>query len=375
MPHPSALKKGKIMIEGKANVIIDGQWGSTGKGKLAGYLALNHDIALATCDFMSNAGHTFVYDDGVKFVTCQLPTAVVNPYCIMAINAGASITVDRLLQEVEEHSCHDRLLIHPHACIITEEDRKHEGEVLKRISSTLKGCGGSISRKVMRVAKLAKDEPKLARWISDTTEVTRMELEAGKTVLVEGAQGFDLSLNHGYRYPYVTSRDVTTMSILNNAGISIPNLGDVYGTLRTYPIRVGDMYENGKKIGTSGGFYSDQREVGWEDVKQYSGANKDLVETTTVTGKVRRVFTFSYGQYFRFVDVCAPTKLFINFINHINSADEGVRTFDELSEMSKAWLNTLQHQSDKKYDNLRSISPPKITHIGTGAKNSDMIKI
>lgn len=363
------------MQAGKANVIIDGQWGSTGKGKLAGYLALNHDIALAMCDFMSNAGHTFVDDNGDKFVTCQLPTAVVNEDVMLTINAGASITIKRLLDEIEEHNAQGRILIHPHACIITEEDKKHEAEVLKRISSTLKGCGGSLSRKVMRVAKLAKDAPELKEWISDTSIIARSMLKAGKTVIIEGAQGFDLSLNHGHSYPYVTSRDVTTMSILNNAAIPVPFLGDVYGTLRTYPIRVGDMYENNKKIGTSGPYYPDQREVGWDDVKQNSGADYNLVEKTTVTGKVRRVFTFSMAQYLRFVDTCAPTRLFVNFINHLNSKDKGVRTFDELSNLSKAWLKEIRDTTENKYSGLRDLHPPKITHIGTGEKNSDMIVI
>jgi len=363
------------MQKGKANVIIDGQWGSTGKGKLAGFLALKHDIVLTTCDFMSNAGHTFVDDFGNKTVVCQVPTAAINQDAVVCINAGASITVDRLLAEIEELKLGSRLIIHPHACIITEEDRKHEGETLKRISSTLKGCGGSLSRKVMRVAKLAKDESRLKRWVGDTVKATHSVLRAGGTVLIEGAQGFDLSLNHGHLYPYVTSRDVTTMSIMNSAAVPFPYLGDVYGSLRTYPIRVGDMYENNQKIGTSGPYYEDHREVGWQDVKEKSGAERDLVEITTVTGKIRRVFTFSFAQYFRFVDVCAPTRLFVNFINHINSRDEGVRTFDELSSISKAWLKELQDQTDIRFDGLRDIKAPRIAYIGTGAANSDMIEV
>ena len=59
------------MIEkGKANVIIGGQWGSEGKGKLAGWLYANHpEISVAVSDFTPNTGHTFIEDDGRSYVS------------------------------------------------------------------------------------------------------------------------------------------------------------------------------------------------------------------------------------------------------------------------------------------------------------------
>jgi len=361
------------MIKGKANIVLDGQWGSTGKGKLIGYLALAHDVSLATCDFMSNAGHTFVDDDGKKYVSCQVPTSFVNTDCELAINAGGAVTIDRLLKEIEEFDVADRLTIHPHCAVITEEDRDHEAKVLARISSTLKGCGGSLSRKVMRVAKLAKDEPKLKQWIGDTTALTQKHLSIGGTVLVEGAQGFDLSLNHGHEYPFVTSRDVTTMSILNNACIPPLWLGDVYGCLRTYPIRVGNMFDGeGNQIGHSGPWYDDHEEIDWDKLKATSGSDIDLTERTTVTNKVRRLFTFSHYQVRKFIRACAPTKLFVNFVNHLCAADVGKTELDDLSVETRIWLNELQETvgdewiSDVKYK-------PEISHLGTGAKNGDMV--
>jgi len=363
------------MIKGKANVVLDGQWGSTGKGKLIGYLALRHDIAAVSCDFMSNAGHTFVGDDGNKMVTCQLPTSLVNRDAMLLINPGAAITVKRLLQEVEENGVSDRLFIHPHVAVITQDDRDHEAKVLSRISSTLKGCGGSNSRKIMRVAQLAKDTPELARWISDTTNITHSTLEAGGTILVEGAQGFDLSLNHGHRYPYVTSRDVTTMSILNNAGIPPAYLGDVYGCLRTMPIRVGHMYDkDGNKIGDSGPYYADHTELTWDEVTMMSGSPVSLIEKTTVTQKVRRVFTFSKTQLNRFIRICRPTKLFMNFINYINAGDMGKRAFGELSGESQNFVWNLDG-SLHDYCQQHKIPEVGIDLIGTGPKDSEMIEV
>jgi len=367
------------MKKGKANIVMDGQWGSTGKGKLVGYLALTNEVNAAVCDFMSNAGHTWVSDRGDELVTCQLPMAFVNMDCMLLINPGAAITVDRLKKELEmfqDYKVADRLMIHPHAAIITEEDRKQEAIDVTRISSTLKGCGGSLSRKVMRIASLAKDCKELERYIGDTTSVTHSMLRSGGTVLLEGAQGFDLSLNHGTAYPFTTSRDITTMSILNNAGVPPFYLGDCYGAIRTYPIRVGNTYDaEGNETGHSGPHYPDQEEVSWDYVKEKSGAEISQVERTTVTQKVRRVFTFSYQQIDRYINICAPSKLFVNFINHIDANDVGVRTLAELSPKSKAFLEKLNKHLIDKYADVRCVPIPVVSHVGTGKHHSDMVEL
>jgi adenylosuccinate synthase len=364
------------MKRGKANLVIDGQWGSTGKGKLCGYLALKHDIQAAICDFMPNAGHTFVSNDGKKFINCQLPMSVLNKDCKILLGPASAINVDKLLQEIDTHKVEDRLFIHPNAVIVTQEDRDYEISVLQRISSTLKGCGGSLSRKVMRVALTAKDEPRLAKWICNTTEFLQKILISGGTVLVEGAQGFDLSLNHGHEYPYVTSRDVTPMSMLNNSGLPHTWLGDIYGCLRTYPIRVGNVFdEQGIQIGTSGPFYSDQEEITWKYLENLSKSSESLEERTTVTNKIRRVFTFSLQQFDKFIYTCAPNKLFINFINHVNAIDKKTQTKDQLSDLSILWLSILQNHLTELNQKLKLNINTEIVLVGTGECNDDMITL
>lgn len=364
------------MQKGKANIIIDGQWGSTGKGKLSGYLAQRNTVDVVSCDFMPNAGHTYVDDDGKKIITRQLPTALVNQDAMILINPGAALDVELLLKEIEEFGVEGRVMIHPHASIVTQEDKQTESENLKKIASTLKGCGSALSRKIMRSGSLAGDDPRLKEFIGNTTSFTNGILTKGGTVLIEGAQGFDLSLNHGNKYPYVTSRDVTTMSILNNAGVPPVWLGDVYGCLRTYPIRVGNHIENGEMIGTSGHYYDDQKELDWEYITAKSGSVTPISETTTVTGKVRRVFNFSPSQLYNFVNICAPNKLFINFVNYIDDRDHRVKKQEDLSLLTKNWLTWLQGELFKKYPFKTSgVSFPHITLAGTGARDSDMVEI
>lgn len=351
------------MEKGKLNITIGGQWGSEAKGKLSLYLTLKHDVNLAVCDFQTNAGHTVVVDKD-KYVFQQLPVSAVKQDCELLINPGATVTVPKLLEEVDTHNCEDRLTIHPHVAIVTEKARMMEAEMLKRIASTLKGVGATLDMKAMRHPELvlAKDVPELKPFIGDTTEILHRYLKSKAVILAEGAQGFDLSINHGWQYPYVTSRDVTTASILSNAGVSPKLVGTVYGCIRTFPIRVGNHVENGKLMGTSGPYYPDHMEVDWEYVQKFSGSTDDQTEKTTVTQKIRRVFTYSREQVRRFIQVCAPDHLFVNFVNHLDCTSYGVRTWGELSDKVKEFLMMVSRDCD-------------VSHVGTGPDNQDMVDI
>jgi len=363
------------MQRGKLNIVLDGQWGSTGKGKLCAYLAEKHDVDVATCDFQTNAGHTVVFDDGQKVVFQQLPVSAIKKDCQLLINPGATVTVKKLLDEIEMTGCHDRLMIHPNVAIVNQTALEMEQVMLKRIASTLKGVGATLGMKAMRhpELKLAKDVPELSQWIGDTTEELHRYLKLGAMCMGEAAQGFDLSINHGHVYPYCTSRDITTASVLSNAGVPPQLTGDVYGCIRTYPIRVGNHVENGVVIGTSGPFYEDQTEITWDELRDRSGASHTIEEITTVTKKIRRVFTFSSRQFARFLRVCYPTHIFINFVNHLDASVEGMRTWGELTDPVKHFVKAVE--ADCESMEYAGLSSPRISHLGTGAKQSDMVTI
>lgn len=376
------------MRKGRLNVVLDLQWGSTGKGKLCHWLALKEGVDVATCDFQTNAGHTVVEDDGRKFVLQQLPVSARHPDAHLLINPGATISIPKILEEIEAHGVQNRLLIHPHAAVVTDAAVQWEKENLKRISSTLKGVGATLGMKTMRApgVVLAKDAPELKHWIGDTTFALHTFLKAGAMCLAEAAQGFDLSLNHGHAYPYVTSRDITTASVLSNAGVPPQLVGDVYGCLRTHPIRVGHQYEKREvvgqlggayaeemvKVGDSGPIYEDQTELTWGELEASSGAKHPLLERTTVTQKVRRVFTFSKRQLVRALRVCGPTHLFLNFINHVNADDSGVASWSELSLRSRDFVRWVDEMSNEDHGFV-GWPAPRTSHVGTGAKLSEMV--
>lgn len=352
-------------IESGANVIIDGQWGSTGKGKLAAYLAEKHTIGIATADFQSNAGHTVVYK-GETYVVHHVPAAFVNDKCMLYLTPAASITLTTFLRELEilsKFRVSERISIHPNCGVITPELIEEERRSMQNIASTMKGVGAALAQKVRRKAPLARDIVELHPFINDHTMSLCRAARRGVPIIVETAQGFDLSLNHGMAYPYTTSRDVTTASALSNAGLPPQSLATCWASLRTFPIRVGHIYDdNGSIIGHSGPCWPDQEELTWDEITKSSGSKTDLREITTVTKRVRRIFTWSRQQYKRFKEVCAPTHLFLNFVNYLDASLYGAKKIEALS--NRALWDFIEYAG----------IDDKLALIGTGPDHEDMVE-
>jgi len=300
----------------KLNLIIDMQFGSTGKGLLASFLSSFYHFDLAVSNLSPNAGHTFEYKNGFG-VSKQIPICcILNKRCGAYLTAGSIIDIELLFSEIEKFDIDpDKIIIHPNAAIITSENKLDEGgsdSSVKKIASTMSGTGFALSDKIRRSAKLAKDIPKLSKMVKILD--LHYLMEQGCTLLMESCQGFDLSLN-GLFYPHCTSRDVTVTSMLNDAQVHPNFLGDVYGCMRVYPIRVGNIVEEGKEVGLSGDFYDDSVELTWESLGLPD-------EFTTNTKRVRRVATFSKKQYSRALNILRPDYVFLNFINQLQKEHE-----------------------------------------------------
>ena len=338
---------------GKATVIIDGQWGSTGKGKLAGWLCSTQNFDLAVCDYMPNAGHTLVLN-GKTLTFCQLPVAAA--FGIPAlIGPHACISLDRLLGEIRECEAFTgvpiKLGIHPLATMVEERHKADEAQTTGRIAATCKGGHASYCEKAMRRSgvSLATGCEPLTGYITDTHQKVQSALRLGHKVLIETAQGFDLGLNHGVFYPFVTGRDCLVGRALDNAGVPVNRCGSIIGSIRTFPIRVGNTSE-----GNSGPCYDDQTEHSWESLARMTGV-PITAEMTTVTKRVRRVFTFSFTQLRRFCDFVGPSDLFLNFANYLQP---GARA---------SFVQSLQRWS--------AVNGTRLSLIGTGPDNDDMIVV
>lgn len=292
----------------KADIIVDLQFGSTGKGAIAGYLAMNGDYDTVITANRPNAGHTFIDDKGQKMVTKILPNGVVGSHVKHAlIGPGAIFSKDQLLKELkmfDDFGYGDiNIFIHEAAVLLQDVHKDIEAE-FSRIGSTQQGAGAAQIAKMERDGNnspLAKGkdfgDPRI---IVVRPEAYYQLIERANSILIEGAQGYSLGIDAGF-WPYCTSRNCTVNQFLSDTAVPHTYLRKVIGVARTYPIRV---------AGTSGPGYEDQRETSWEELGVEA-------EYTTVTKKQRRVFTFSHDQIIEAIQANRPDEVFLNFCNYI----------------------------------------------------------
>ncbi|MCK4975816.1 MAG: adenylosuccinate synthetase, partial [Anaerolineales bacterium] len=314
----------KFVEKGKVSVIFDGQFGSTGKGSVAGYLAMQNEnrVDIATTNSSANAGHWTKFKDGRTICTHHLPTFGVIQDCMIYLNAGSVINPDKLLREMEDCKVsYKRVKIHPRAAIIYQHHIDKEmvaHSTATAIASTRQGVGAALSEKIQRMNNIAANSVLADMGMVEDINLN-VRLGLGHRVTLEIPQGYSLSLNSQF-YPHVTSRNCTVMAGLADANIHPLRLGRVLMSIRTYPIRVGNIYdgERGEKsiVGYSGEVYSDQRELQWSDFPDIEP------EKTTVTNRQRRIFTFSKEQFINAVVDNRPNIIFLNFVNYIKSSGE-----------------------------------------------------
>lgn len=363
----SFLKRGKI------NVVIDLQWGSTGKGLISHYLVEKEDVEVAICNFSPNSAHTSVNKDGKEYIVKQLPQAVAlneeGAEVELMIGADACINPDILEKELNEYPTAEKhLVIHPNAVMITPECIEYEQKNLVRISSTLQGTAAAKAMKLMRDPKviLAKDHPLTKPFVDHKFNDRLVEhLSSQKLILGDFHQGYELSVNSSF-YPYCTSSTVNTSQFLSSLNLPPSSIGTVVGVARTFPIRVGNVKDkDGKMIGYSGDVYDDMEELTWEEIEKIGGHPKgSLMEYTTLTKKVRRIFTFSHKALRRAVMVNDVDYLFLNFVNYLNHKVYGKNKVDDLS------TDVIDFMAD-----VRQKSMVEIAWAGTGPQVNHVVEM
>lgn len=349
-----AIKVTQYRPETTATVIVDGQFGSTGKGLIAGYLAIRERPDTLMTAWSANAGHTYIDDNGRKFVHCMLANGIVaDSVKRVLLGPGSQMNFDLFLQEVVDSS--DLLqgvdiLVHENAAIITREHVDEEAGPMTKIGSTKKGCGSAMIAKIRRNPDNMNTAGALRAELEDKIDAMNAVLFAGndynvsirivshseymdavysaKHIQVEGAQGFSLGINSGF-YPYVTSRECHPMQVCTDVSLPFQFVQDIVMTVRTLPIRVANRYnEAGEQVGYSGPCYPDQIELDW---KTDLGMEAEL---TTVTKLPRRIFTFSSQQTLEALRMVRPTKVFINFANYVDTK-EVYRIADQIDAHAK----------------------------------------
>jgi adenylosuccinate synthase len=297
--------------------LVDGQFGSTGKGALSAYLAEqiirkplhrapHFDGAIYSGG--PNSGHTFYYNE-IRYVLKQLPTfsvymALNNLIVPAYLSAGAIIDRDVLKKEAHEYP-NLPIFVHPNAAIVTDEDkREEESGYIARVAGTRSGTGAALIRKIRREpnAIAGNSLGLIAHNVSIQNHRLKPERHA---YFMEVSQGFSLGINSHF-YPKVTSRECTVMQGLADARIPPRHLARCYMAIRTFPIRVGNIDGH-----SSGNWYSDQHETSWDNIGV-------APEITTVTKRVRRVASFSIDQFYDACHANDPDVVFISHMDYLN---------------------------------------------------------
>lgn len=372
--------------KGKVTVVLDSQAGSCGKGKFIGYMALRDNPAVAINNFMSNAGHTFVTNDGEAMMTQHLPTSMVNPETILCIGPGSAITPQILIDELLKYSHiigDRRVYIHPRAMVISSQHAEKEKELI-RSGSTFKGCGVAQAEKIMRVPNTqlfgewynekynetlgghgSSDNYALSKIeIADTATIVNNAIDNGLDVIIEGSQGCDLDINYGLDYPHCTSRQCHAGQLVADCGISPTLVTDVIMIMRPYPIRISNETNIG--ITVSSGEYDGSAELSWDTIRDRCGAPKDINfgEFTTVTKKERRVFEMNWDRLKYTAMLNRPTKIALNFAQYL---DYDMKDRDNDDEVT---IDVLEFM-----EKVCEITGTPVTLIGTGARNCDIMDI
>jgi len=316
----------------KSIVVVGAQWGDEGKGKVVDYLAASFDF-IARCAGGHNAGHTVIYN-GNRFVLQLIPCGILRPGKHAVIGSGVVVDPLALVAELDTLAkagidVTGRLHLSNRAHLIFPYHRQMEkaAEAARgawKIGTTSRGIGPAYEDKMarhgIRVGDLLNPprfREKLERVITEKDAVCRATygvpldtagmaeqylalgerlrpligdasvlinhaLDAGRSVLFEGAQGTMLDIDFG-TYPYVTSSNAISGGACTGLGVGPTRINAVAGVTKAYTTRVGsgpfptempdleatEVRDRGKEYGAVTGR---PRRCGWLDlvVLQYA---------------------------------------------------------------------------------------------------------
>jgi len=309
-----------------ATVVVGTQWGDEGKGKLTDLLARDMQMVVRY-QGGHNAGHTVVVD-GESFALQLVPSGVLYPHITPVIGNGVVVDPGVLLAELDTLAAKGvdvgRMVVSGNAHLIMpyhqELDRVTERFLGKNsLGTTRRGIGPAYADKASRVGLRVQDlldakifrqklevalkeknavlakvynrlpieieticdrylgeyAPRIGPMVADTVSLVHEALDAGRNVLLEGAQATFLDLDHG-TYPFVTSSNPVAGGACTGSGVGPRDIGEVIGIAKAYVTRVGAgpfptecldetgdlMVERGREFGTNTGR---RRRCGWFD--------------------------------------------------------------------------------------------------------------
>ncbi|MFH1284210.1 MAG: adenylosuccinate synthase [Candidatus Peregrinibacteria bacterium] len=418
---------------GNIVTVLGSQWGDEGKGKLIDILSEKYDIIVRAAGG-ANAGHT-IYIDKTKFIFHLVPSGMMQKNTKCVIGNGVVVDIPVLLEELDllgknGIETYDRLLISDRAHllfgyhkVIDSLQENSKGE--KKVGTTKRGIGPCYTDKIRRngirvhdlydlekfeekyrdnlgmfkkmygnfkydadeeLQQLKELSKRIMPMITDTAYLLNQEIKNGKKILIEGANGALLDIDHG-TYPYVTSSNSTIGGVVTGTGISANKLKDVIGIMKAYTTRVGEgpfptelTDDLGVQIREAGGEYGATtgrpRRCGWYDavVGKYAVMINGLTQLNLTkldvlsgleTLKIGVSYKFS-GEYIKSFPSSNDTlsKVEVSYIELPGWKESltEIKNYDDLPANAKAYI-----------EKIEELTECKITSIGVGPKRSDMI--
>jgi adenylosuccinate synthase len=375
-----------------ATIVMGGQWGDEGKGKLTDALAGQAGMVVRA-NGGANAGHTVETGQGV-FKLHLVPSGILNPACMCVVGSGVVIDLAKLLKEMDDlesrgislanlriaERAHVVMPYHPQLDRLEEEQRADD-----EIGTTRTGNGPAYADKVARrgirvadlmdpatlhrkvessvkeknallagvygeppidaeqlIASLQVAGDRLRPYVVPAEVVVQDALGAGKDVILECAQGAMLDVDYG-TYPYVTSSSPTAAGACQGAGVAPLQVKRVLGVYKAYATRVGSgplptelhdeagrlIRERGREYGTTTGR---PRRTGWFDAV----AARHIARLNGVSDIALTLLDVL--DAFEEINVCTAYRIGDRVIDYMPARDDELARVEPVYESVPGWL-------------------------------------
>ena len=410
-----------------ATVIVGAQWGDEGKGKIVDLLAQSSDFV---CRYQGgpNAGHTIVRD-GETFKLHHVPSGILYEGKISVIGAGCVVDPRLFVEEIDALEARGvsteglRLsgnahLIMPWHVASDSASERRLGRL--QIGTTRRGIGPAYADKAARLGIRVQDilDPKILRqkfetalaeknrlldeplepgdladrmeecaarlrpYIADTSLLVERALKASQKVLLEGAQGTLLDLDHG-TYPFVTSSNPVAGAAATGIGIGPTRIESVIGVAKAYVTRVGEgpfpteiegpdqarVRELGEEYGTTTGR---ERRCGWLDLVGLRFAARVNGMTSLALTKLDVLSTFAE------IPVCVRYRLpdgteTDEFPAHQSDFHHAQPVYEVLPGWKEPLDGTLPSAAQRYVEFIEEALELEIEMVGTGADRAQIV--
>ncbi len=417
-------------------VVVGAQWGDEGKGKLVDVLAERADLVVRY-QGGANAGHTVVIGDS-QFILRQIPSGILHPRVTCVIGNGVVLEPENLFAELDQLTqrgidTRGRLFVSDRAHLVLPYHKLLDAasEKSQKLGTTGRGIGPAyedkFGRRGIRVTDLRHLDcarvlladrveranrlldlmgsaerasfdqhaellerlaPRLLPLAADTGLLVHRAVGQGRRILLEGAQGALLDVDHG-TYPYVTSSNTTAGGAAVGAGIGPTAIDGVLGVVKAYTTRVGNgplpteapspLGERLRELGGEFGAVTGRpRRCGWFDATVVRYA----VRVNGLTGLA--VTKLDVLDSFAEIPVCTSYRLGPDDREEMPAEVEVLGRVEPIYQLLPGWqrptggarrLADLPDAARSYLDRLQALSGVPVRYVSVGTRRDQIIEV